>query len=109
MPTDGSHDGGQITGCSGGATIGPDGTPTLMWCHTEKAVPRNRNDPLLRFWNTSQPNVTEGAGTYLPRDVAFFQDVSVWRESSGRYRLTYGSSFCKRDCPKVKAVKEGGG
>ena len=81
----------NISGCSGGATRAPDGTPTLIFCSGQTAVPINRSDPLLRQWRVNGTDFTRAA--YNPRDTTGKWDGSVSRDALGRYVVTFGS--CK--------------
>ena len=83
----------EVAGCSGGATIAPDGTPTLVICGGTTAVPVNRSDPLLTHWVQIGGDLTE-MGTppaYFPANIPGKWDCSVYKEPSGRYRVTFGS------------------
>jgi len=79
----------DVAGCSGGALIAPDSTPTLIICGGAIAVPVNRSDPLLERWVQTGGDLTSKA--YFPPDVPGKWDCSATREKSGRYRVTFGS------------------
>eukprot|EP01047_Picozoa_sp_COSAG01_P043025 COSAG01_NODE_3796_length_5688_cov_4.251208_3_plen_304_part_00 len=88
---------GNVTGCSGGATIAPDAarTPTLVICGGTTATPSNRSDPLLRSWDegTSATKFASvpGPAAYFPPQIPGRWDCSVTREPSGSYVTTFGS------------------
>eukprot|EP01052_Picozoa_sp_SAG31_P020940 SAG31_NODE_1596_length_7800_cov_4.335801_6_plen_422_part_00 len=67
----------------------PDGTPMLIFCNGETAVPFNRSDPDLRQWVQNKTSVTERA--FMPYQKRGKWDASATKEASGRYVLTYGS------------------
>ena len=79
----------EVAGCSGGATLAPDGMPTLVICGGATAVPANRSDPLLTHWIQNATDLTKNA--YFPENIPGKWDCSVYREPSGRYRVTFGS------------------
>ena len=80
----------NVSGCSGGAVMAPDGTPTLTICGGSTAQPLNRSDPLLRQWVEMNSYLTSDA--YFPEEVPGKWDCSTDIEpASGRYRLTFGS------------------
>ena len=79
----------NVSSCSGGATIAPDGTPTLIFCPGATAVPLNRSDPMLRQWVQNNTDVTGAA--FFPPNVTGKWDGSVVRDASGRYITTFGS------------------
>jgi len=91
--TDANHTHPEVSGCSGGATIAPDGTPTLVICGGDTAVPANRSDPMLSHWVQTNVDVTETGSppAYFPLNIPGKWDCSVYREPSGRYRVTFGS------------------
>ena len=80
----------NVSSCSGGATLAPDGTPTLIFCPGATAVPLNRSDPMLRQWVQNNTDVTGAA--FFPPNITGKWDGSVVRDAtSGRYVTTFGS------------------
>ena len=79
----------NVSGCSGGGVVAPDGTPTLVICGGATATPSNRSDPRLTQWAQLGGDLTRAA--YFPADVPGKWDCSVSREADGRFRVTFGS------------------
>lgn len=83
----------NVSGCSGGGAVAPDGTPTLVVCGGSTATPLNRSsDAHLTQWAQVPGDLTGAA--YFPPQVPGKWDCSVARENGGAalcYRVTFGS------------------
>lgn len=64
-----------------------------MICGGATAIPANRSDPLLTHWVQTSGDITERnvPAAYFPPDVPGKWDCSIYREPTGRYRITFGS------------------